>query len=114
MKKTVILFKGKSYKESLSRAQQRVSLIPLSLIAIAAPLRAAGYTVEIIDQQDPVDDIYSRLLPLFGETLCIGISALTGNEIKEGVFFSTMIKKSHPEIPVVWGGWHVSVLPEYE
>ena len=112
MKKTVILFKGKSYKESLSRAQQRVSLIPLSLIAIAAPLRAAGYTVEIIDQQDPVDDIYSRLLPLFGETLCIGISALTGNEIKEGVFFSTMIKKSHPEIPVVWGGWHVSVLPE--
>ncbi len=108
----VILFKGWPYKEDVSLSQSRVSLIPLSLISVAAPLRDAGYTVKIIDQRHSIEDIYQMIQPLLDQVLCVGVSALTSNEITAGIAFSRKIKEVCPEIPIVWGGWHVSILPE--
>ncbi len=111
-KNTVVLFKGKSYPDDSLRDQRRTAIIPNALIAIAAPLRDAGWRVEIVDQHDPVEKVYAALKPILGRAVCVGISALTGHEIAEGLRLSRLIKESHPELPIIWGGWHVSILPD--
>ena len=43
--------------------------------------------------------------------LCIGISAITGYQIKDGLRIAKLVKEKFPGIPVIWGGWHPSILP---
>lgn len=112
IKDTVVLFKGRSYNDNDAQAQLRVPLIPLSLISLAAPLKEAGYKVEIIDQAALEGNNFEFGSYVWGKVLCVGISALTGREIAEGIAFAKLVKEDFPHIPVVWGGWHVSILPE--
>ena len=75
---------------------------------MASPLKNAGYDVKIIDASSSIQEIFKNM----ERVICVGISALTGNEIAEGVNFAKQIKNKFPYIPVVWGGWHVSILSE--
>lgn len=111
-KDTVILFKGIPYKDDPHRAKSRVPLVPLSLLSLAGPLKNAGYTVKIIDQQDLTHQTFESLKSLWPRVVCVGVSALTGNEIAEAITFAKFVKDSFPHIPIIWGGWHVSIFPE--
>ncbi|MGB2728977.1 MAG: radical SAM protein [Halobacteriota archaeon] len=111
-KDVVVLFKGNPYKNTKNREKLRVPLIPLSLISLASPLKEAGYTIKIVDQSRSVEEHFSDLGDIWQRVICVGLSALTGSEISEGIDFVSLIKKKDPTIPVVWGGWHVSILPE--
>lgn len=111
-KDTVILFKGKPYKDGDPKAKSTVPLIPLSLISLTPPLISSGYNIKIIDQDTTVEKIFYSIEELLNRVICIGISALTGNEISEGLKFSELIKKYNKNIPIIWGGWHVSILTE--
>ncbi len=46
------------------------------------------------------------------DSLCIGISVLTGPMILGAIEIATAVKKVKPELPVIFGGWHPSLLPE--
>ncbi len=84
---------------------------PLSLISIAAPLVTAGYDLRIVDsalEDDPVQAVLEQI----DGALCLGISLITGPMIREAVRVGQAVKRLHPEIPVVLGGWHPSILPE--
>jgi radical SAM superfamily enzyme YgiQ (UPF0313 family) len=72
---------------------------------------AAGYRVEIIDQQ--VDASWEQTLEraLAGRPLCVGISAMTGNQIRCGSAAAALVR-SASTVPIVWGGVHASLLPE--
>src|SRR6185295_15544365 len=43
----------------------------------------------------------------------VGVSALTGSCITEGINFVKHVKQTRPEVPIVWGGHH-SMLAPYE
>lgn len=111
-KDTVLLFKGQPYGPFDERIKSRVPLIPLSLISLASPLLPEGYKVKIIDQSGPIENIFESLKGILDKVICVGISALTGNEITEGIAFSRVIKEHNADIPIIWGGWHVSVFCE--
>ncbi len=112
MKNTVVIFKGKPYSED-ERLTHRVNLIPLSLISLVTPLKNAGFKVVLIDQGNRKEDAYaSKPNGLWSDVVCVGISALTGNEVKEGLKFAQYVREKNKEIPIVWGGWHVSIFPE--
>jgi anaerobic magnesium-protoporphyrin IX monomethyl ester cyclase len=78
---------------------------PLPHLALGGPLRQAGYDVRIIDAKwEP--HAREEVTATLGETICLGISALTGYAIADGLEMAGLAKTLRPEMPVIWGGWH--------
>lgn len=113
---------------------------PHSLLTIAAPLLKAGYSVKILDQR--VEDITTTTISKYisNATICVGITAMTGTQVKYALQLADMVRvatrdirvsskynssisnvsygtvdivtTSTTSIPIVWGGCHPSVDPE--
>lgn len=88
------------------------SLLPLSILYLVRPLRRAGFDVELIDQRLD-SDWENRLLSfaLDDRTLAVGISAMTGLQIRWGIKAARIVRKNS-RLPIVWGGIHPTLLPE--
>ncbi len=83
---------------------------PLCLLTLAATLREAGFEAVVIDAAiEP--DYKRRILREASSALCLGISVLTGPMIRGAIEVSEAIKEQYPTLPVVFGGWHPSLLP---
>jgi anaerobic magnesium-protoporphyrin IX monomethyl ester cyclase len=83
---------------------------PLSLLSLAAPLRDAGFEAHIIDGALRSD--YLALIEKeIQDCLCFGVSLLTGPMIAETIAVARHVKHLRPDLPVVFGGWHPSLLP---
>ncbi|MBI4448374.1 B12-binding domain-containing radical SAM protein [Candidatus Woesearchaeota archaeon] len=104
-------------KKKILLIQPRLSLIgkwcrvPLNLLALASSLDKGEYDIKIIDcmlEQDYLDLIEKECQ----SSLCMGITALTGFQIKDGLLISQKIKEKYPSIPIIWGGWHASIMPQ--
>jgi anaerobic magnesium-protoporphyrin IX monomethyl ester cyclase len=103
MKRKVLLF-FPSYR-SIEAAP------PLALLALAPVLERKGYAVEIIDST--IDSGFERrILGLLDQSICLGISIVTGPMIEEAIRISKAVKAVRPDFPVVFGGWHPSTLAE--
>jgi len=84
---------------------------PLSLMALAAPLRAAGVEVDIVDAR--VESNYQDLVVRKMEHAdLLGVSSMTGWQIADGLAVSGAVKKKFPTKPIVWGGYHPSLLAD--
>jgi anaerobic magnesium-protoporphyrin IX monomethyl ester cyclase len=84
--------------------------LPLAILSIAAWLRKAGGfkgDIKIIDTR--TDDIRASD---FKWADIIGISAMTGIQIKVGLDVCEMVRATNPNAKIVWGGIHPSLLPE--
>jgi anaerobic magnesium-protoporphyrin IX monomethyl ester cyclase len=99
---------------ALSRENDPTALLmPLSLVYVAYPLRQNGYSVRIIDQRVTPDwgsELARELAK--GETICVGVSAMTGLQIEGGILAAKIVREYSPDLPLVWGGVHPSLLPE--
>jgi anaerobic magnesium-protoporphyrin IX monomethyl ester cyclase len=84
---------------------------PLALIHLAAPLVARGYDVRIVDSAVTADSVGTVLREADG-ALCVGVSMVTGPMITQGVEVARAVRARFPEVPLVAGGWHASILPE--
>lgn len=85
--------------------------LPLSLLS-AAKFVSQEFKIKLIDQ---------RLNPVWRETLrrelkkkplLVGTTAMLGPQVEFAHAVGEEVKKINPEIPVVWGGPHASILPE--
>lgn len=91
--------------------QPRIEL-PQGLLAVAGPLDQSGYSVRIIDQRlesgwrDILIDELTKNTPV-----CVGLSVMTGPQIKHALDVSQFIKE-HGKVPVVWGGIHPTLMPK--
>ncbi len=84
---------------------------PASLLCLAAPLLQSGYEVEIIDAglvPGYLEAIESKLK----DALCFGVTLLTGPMIEGAVKAARLVKSANPRVPVVFGGWHPSLMAE--
>ena len=84
---------------------------PLGILAVATPLKRAGFEVVLIDSTI-TPNFRQRVLEEVKDALCLGISLVTGPMIRETVDIARSIKKWDPEFPVILGGWHPSLLPK--
>lgn len=84
---------------------------PAGLLSLASPLRRNGYETSIIDAA-VVPDYLPALESATADALCLGISLLTGPMILGAIKAAIRVKQAHPGLPVVFGGWHPSLLPE--
>ena len=84
--------------------------LPLSVLALIPPLRKKGYSVVLIDERTDRHAL-STLERSLDKAVCVGISSMTGYQIQGGIAAAEVVRKKRG-IPIVWGGWHVSLLPE--
>ena len=91
------------------QARPRMAM-PMSLLCIATPVMNAGYDVKIIDQR--VEPAWESILKeeLRKDPICIGVSSMTGPQLRHALDVSKMVKE-YGNSPVVWGGPHASLLP---
>jgi len=108
VRKKVVLFFPETH---LNRSDDGWCLPPFSLLAISGPLVQDGYDVVIVDGR-LVPDFLERILVDAEDAICVGISVLTGNQIRQALQLSTAIKEHFPTLPVVWGGYHPTLLPD--
>ena len=81
---------------------------PLSSLAVGSHLAANGFQVKIVDLRvDTLDALE------FGDDVAyMGVSAMTGYQIHSALEVCRLYREKAPGIPLVWGGWHASLLPE--
>jgi len=84
---------------------------PLCLLSLASPLLQAGFEVSVIDAAiEP--HFRARVLRECSDALCLGVSVLTGPMIHGAIQVARLVKEKNPNLPVIFGGWHPSLLPE--
>jgi len=86
--------------------------LPEGLLTVAALPASKGYDVKIIDQRIS-KSFETELAEAVGpETKLIGLTAITGQQIKYALQVTRLVKGKYPDIPLVWGGVHATLVPE--
>ena len=91
----------------------RVVLPPLSLLTLVPPLEREGFRATVLDvRNEPAwrAKIGARLAT--GRVLAVGISSMTGPQIDGGLAAARTVRAAAPEVPIIWGGVHPSLVPE--
>jgi radical SAM superfamily enzyme YgiQ (UPF0313 family) len=82
---------------------------PLGLLSLAGAVRSAGYKPVVID--GALDRDFRRtVLREIEDCLCFGISLLTGPMILDSIEIAKMVRQRRPELPIIFGGWHPSLM----
>jgi radical SAM superfamily enzyme YgiQ (UPF0313 family) len=86
---------------------------PLALLYLAAVLKDT-YDIKIIDAR--IDKQWKITLEAEiseeNNPLMVGVTSMTGAQIKYGLEISSFVKERRPNLPVVWGGVHPTSFPE--
>ena len=101
-KKVVFFFPAFSSQEATA---------PLGILAVSTPLLRAGYQVKIIDSTI-TPNFQKRVLAEVEDAICLCVSLVTGPMIRETVAMARAVKSQYPDLPIVLGGWHPSLLPD--
>jgi radical SAM superfamily enzyme YgiQ (UPF0313 family) len=86
-------------------------LLPLELLQIAGLPDREGYEVVIVDAMVH-PDYMQRLMELCDGALLFGSSCILGYQVTHGAQVARAIRERFPKLPILWGGWFPSVLPE--
>jgi anaerobic magnesium-protoporphyrin IX monomethyl ester cyclase len=81
---------------------------PLGILFLAAVLEEHNYRIKVIDDNLDhynLDDILTE------DTLFVGISSMTGPQLLSALEIAKGVRDRNPEIPIVWGGIHASLMP---
>lgn len=86
--------------------------VPNGLLAVAAVVSREGYDVKIIDMK--IDNNWQNTLKdsIGPSTICAGITCSTGRMIDSALKVASCVRDISPELPIVWGGPHPTLLPE--
>lgn len=99
------------YYPLLSKDNNGYHWFPFSLLPLARSLDRAGYEVRIIDRR--INNTFFSLSKSDADrVLFAGISAMSGYQILDGLNLASELKRIIPDIPIVWGGWHPTILPQ--
>ena len=105
--KAIILF-----RPTYSLDANSVPTIPWALLYVAAPLAEEDYEVILIDEPaTPSYHDFARKLLLDKEPVVVGITSMTGAQIRYGLEFARFVRE-HSDAKIVWGGIHPTLKPE--
>ncbi|MFL7807179.1 MAG: radical SAM protein [Anaerolineae bacterium] len=103
------------YPRTLWDIKNVTTRLPLAALYIGSLLQEHGFSVQVIDQR--TDDRWPNTLrtSLGGASsaapLWVGISSMTGRQIHWGLQAARMVREVRPDLPIVWGGVHPTILP---
>lgn len=82
--------------------------LPLSMMAMVKPLKAAGHEVVVLDGH--LHD-HKRLAQECATAGVVGLSSMTGYQIKHALEAARIVRDTNPAARIIWGGYHVSAMP---
>ena len=86
-------------------------LLPLELIHIASGPVADGYEVVMIDAMiEP--DYMGKIMEACDGALLFASSCILGYQVYDGYVAAKAVRERFPDLPIIWGGWFPSVIPE--
>jgi radical SAM superfamily enzyme YgiQ (UPF0313 family) len=85
--------------------------MPLSLLH-AVSLAIEDYPAVLIDQRVHGDWRARLMAELHADPLMVGITCYTGPMIGRALEIAQVVRSVRPNVPIVWGGVHVGLLPE--
>ena len=85
---------------------------PYNILTLASYLKNKGIPVKVFDQRLSRNWKNDLIKLLNNNIILAGITSMTGIQIKYGLKISQFIKKENKNIKIVWGGVHVSLIPE--
>lgn len=83
---------------------------PLNILSLCSVLDEKRYNLVVV--QDFPEQAMAALLPHLDEALVLGISCKTGSQIIQGLEVAAHIRAARPGLPIIWGGFHPTALPE--
>ncbi len=86
--------------------------LPMGYLCMAAPLKADGFDVQIIDQRIEKNFDLSLRRALKEKPLLIGLSMMTGQQITHSLNIAGEIREIQPEATIVFGGVHPTLMPD--
>ena len=107
VKNRVILF-FPAVDEPLSA--KRKYQFPLSIVSLVPKLLKKKFRVHIFDERLQFN-CRERIEALLPDVVCFGVSSMTGFQILRAIEMVKFVR-DRSSVPVVWGGWHTSLLPE--
>lgn len=84
---------------------------PLALLAASSLLDREGYKIKIISDflfPNHIEEVVKECQ----DSICLGFSCMTGFQIYDALRVADAVRASNPNLPIIWGGWHPSILPE--
>jgi radical SAM superfamily enzyme YgiQ (UPF0313 family) len=84
-------------------------ILPLALVHLGSMF--PGRAVHVIDGRVEVAP-ETRVAEACEQAVCLGVTVMTGAPILDALRVTRAARARRPDLPVVWGGWHPSVLPE--
>lgn len=100
-------YRGDPHKGELISAD----LLPLELVQIAGVALEKGWDVELIDamvEERPLE----RVLAACADADIYCSSCILGYQVYDGVEVSNAVREKYPNLPIWWGGWFPSAVPE--
>ena len=85
--------------------------MPLGLLAVGSAVDEHDGEVRIYDSRIGRGR-EEKLLEDAPAARCVGMTVFSGAPIQHVLSLSRKLKERYPKLPVVWGGWHPSILPE--
>jgi len=82
---------------------------PLGVLSLASSIREEGFAPVIVDgaiTPNFLDVIVKEVKDAFA----FGISVLTGPMIRDAIAASHVVRQVRPELPIIYGGWHPTLL----
>jgi radical SAM superfamily enzyme YgiQ (UPF0313 family) len=83
-------------------------ILPLALVHVGSML--PDHPVVVVDGRVDVAP-EATVAALAEEAVCLGVTVLTGAPILDALRVTQAAKARRPDLPVIWGGWHPSLLP---
>lgn len=83
---------------------------PLAILSLGAYLEQYGLEVEYFDERIHKKERFRELVKR--RPLLVGLSTMTCFQIKNTLGLAKLARKINPEIPLVWGGTHPSMMAE--
>lgn len=91
--------------------ERQYESLPLAPLMLAATLEESGFRPVVVDQATD-EDYRETISKHIDEAIYVGISAISGDQIRFGLEICDYVREISPSTPVVWGGRHASALPE--
>lgn len=87
---------------------------PHSVLSLSSYLKAhaARHRVVVLDQRLDADWRATLVRELAAGPLLVGISSMTGVQLHHALAIARLVRAHSPATPIVFGGVHVSLLPE--
>lgn len=110
MTKKVVLFLPSRVDPSIGDLPA-ADLQPLELLHLASPAEQAGYEVVLIDAMTEPDYL-KKVVEACDGALAFASSCILGFQVFDGAVVAEAVRKAYPTLPMFWGGWFPSSIPE--